>query len=1267
MTNPVRFLRLQSGTCRRIAVGLLVVVWLTQSLQLATAAGRATPIQPDSLTASHRSGQTFLTWHERTDLTAERYRIYRHSAPISAANLADAHLLAEIGEGSSTFFAGRYQDYAIPPNWAYRYSDRLIIENDGTALNGDTGLLVWTLAITDFSGAASGTGYYAVTTVADGVENQSDFGPGNTVGPVAEAVALPQPVRIQQNANGWQVYLQYMDLRNWNPTFHAPNPLNGYYGLTSTSPGVPGALQYAYDYALYVPDAAHCGGELPASLPLLVNLHAWGGNTYGPFTGAAGPWCAYILAPVDQSETWWFGFARDKDYRQGGQPTAGDVIVNYTEQRLLQMIDFVLRQPPGPPTDANRVYVSGFSMGGGGALALAMRYPQVFAAANASKPVTDHRTAGWTFSTIPRWGDIAANLPVVVAAPNGWADALQPYAGVGIWDWQNLIRDLTVRGHAPMTPLGLDFGINDTAVPWSAQGEPFFVPLDASRQSWGAIVGEDGHTWGAYRGLPPNLRLDSANVPFAGLQVVRNESTPGFSQASADPSLPPSAIGRFHHTLLWSATWLPWDGAPLDTSHQWQVSLCAVATDATACGGGETQQVTVTPRRLQHFAPVAGAAYTWENWSISVGAVAARGVITAGVDGLLTTPPVTVGPTGNRLLLLEGAAPTAVETFTASVVGGVVILDWTTVAETPGTLFHIQRAAAVDGPYTRINATALPATGAPGDYTFTDRPSSGIYYYRLEDVDGVGNSRLRGPVRVVRTALTMTVQSAADDGTANAANCPGPNCRLRDAIAAAATDDAINFGGNFAITLVSQLMIDKNLIIDGTGHAVTVSGNHLTRVFNVTAGHVTFDTLTITDGHAQTLDCFFPSLQCGGGIMIQNMDSVVTVTHSTLSGNSAHDIGGGIFNSRGLLTVKDSTLSGNSATYGGGIANDWTLVVQNSTFASNLALEGGGVYNSYGPLTMTHSTIAGNSATSSGGGILNYAGVLNLSHTLIADSLSGGDCRNQSGGSVVANDHNLIEATGLDACALSDGNGGSFIGVDPQLGPLGNYGGSTRTFALLPSSPAIDAGNPASCLPIDQRGQSRDDLRCDIGAYELKYADSPTVIRSVSRATTTTFGPALIGIMRDVALDPGAITVTKSLTWKTPSDNAIDAYWSITPTVNSGLNLTLTLCYTPTESNGLDLSALRFWRFRAGAWNFVPGTPITSTVGSNSCATLAGVNELSIWTLATGQPTAVTLTALSARTALDAERRLELALSLLSLVFLVNSGGWWLWRRKSTL
>jgi hypothetical protein len=43
-------------------------------------------------------------------------------------------------------------------------------------------------------------------------------------------------------------------------------------------------------------------------------------------------------------------------------------------------------------------------------------------------------------------------------------------------------------------------------------------------------------------------------------------------------------------------------------------------------------------------------------------------------------------------------------------------------------------------------------------------------------------------------------------------------------------------------------------------------------------------------------------------------------------------------------------------------------------------------------------------------------------------------------------------------------------GVNPALGPLAFDGGTTRTHALLPGSPAIDGGSNPLNLTNDQRG-----------------------------------------------------------------------------------------------------------------------------------------------------------------------------------------------------
>jgi uncharacterized repeat protein (TIGR01451 family) len=76
--------------------------------------------------------------------------------------------------------------------------------------------------------------------------------------------------------------------------------------------------------------------------------------------------------------------------------------------------------------------------------------------------------------------------------------------------------------------------------------------------------------------------------------------------------------------------------------------------------------------------------------------------------------------------------------------------------------------------------------------------------------------------------------------------------------------------------------------------------------------------------------------------------------------------------------------------------------------------------------------------------------------------------------------------------------------IDARLDMLADNGSETQTHALLPDSPAIDAGNPATpgsgngaCEALDQRGITRPmGSACDIGAYEA----TPTPLLAISKS-----------------------------------------------------------------------------------------------------------------------------------------------------------------------
>ncbi len=87
------------------------------------------------------------------------------------------------------------------------------------------------------------------------------------------------------------------------------------------------------------------------------------------------------------------------------------------------------------------------------------------------------------------------------------------------------------------------------------------------------------------------------------------------------------------------------------------------------------------------------------------------------------------------------------------------------------------------------------------------------------------------------------------------------------------------------------------------------------------------------------------------------------MNNSTLSGNSA-DLGGGILNPLGSGTHQQHPLRQLRANTGGGIFNiNGTLTVTSSTLSGNSATNsGGGIYNVAARLTVTNSTLSGNSA-----------------------------------------------------------------------------------------------------------------------------------------------------------------------------------------------------------------------------------------------------------------------------------------------------------------
>jgi hypothetical protein len=417
-------------------------------------------------------------------------------------------------------------------------------------------------------------------------------------------------------------------------------------------------------------------------------------------------------------------------------------------------------------------------------------------------------------------------------------------------------------------------------------------------------------------------------------------------------------------------------------------------------------------------------------------------------------------------------------------------------------------------------------------------------------------------------AATITVQSSGD-GAANAANCPGAGCRLRDALAAANDGDTINFDAAVTgtITLTSgQLLVNDSITISGPGaNILAVNGNVTNRVFYIASGEtVTISGLTITNGANEN---------SGGGIY--NDHSMLTVNNSMVSGNFSYTLGGGMYNDHGTLTVSNSTVSGNLAGptgYGGGIYNDGTssgsatLTVSNSTFSGNAASCCGGAILSGAPLggsatlIVNNSTFSGNSIQISGNGA-----TLTIRETVL-----------DGGGNIGSDDGSTVSSLGYNL-SNDDGSGyltatGDQINTDPMLGPLQDNGGPTFTHELLSGSPAINAGDPNFTPPpnYDQRGPTYPRVvngRIDIGAFEVQAtayaaqiqqpinADGTSVFNVRRGVVPVKFTLTLNGVVT-CNLPPATIAVTRTAGGTTgPIDESV-----YTGSADTGSNFRISNC-----------------------------------------------------------------------------------------------------------
>lgn len=208
----------------------------------------------------------------------------------------------------------------------------------------------------------------------------------------------------------------------------------------------------------------------------------------------------------------------------------------------------------------------------------------------------------------------------------------------------------------------------------------------------------------------------------------------------------------------------------------------------------------------------------------------------------------------------------------------------------------------------------------------------------------------------------------------------------------------------------------------------------------------------------------------GGGIYCSH--SILTLTSSTFSNNSAFELGGAIYNEADSnSTLTKCSFNGNNAGSGGGIENhDSNMIMTNCTFTANSAVYGGGgmrnafcsaslinctfndnyagwsggLGNYYSNSTIMNCTFSGNSAETNGGGMNNSE-----SHIVQANCIYSGNLALQGGGYFNGNNNTSI----LTNCTFSKN--------------ISSYGGGIYYKSMAPpepppSPPAIPSDNDSN-------------------------------------------------------------------------------------------------------------------------------------------------------------------------------------------------------------
>ncbi|MGN6647812.1 MAG: choice-of-anchor Q domain-containing protein [Cytophaga sp.] len=234
--------------------------------------------------------------------------------------------------------------------------------------------------------------------------------------------------------------------------------------------------------------------------------------------------------------------------------------------------------------------------------------------------------------------------------------------------------------------------------------------------------------------------------------------------------------------------------------------------------------------------------------------------------------------------------------------------------------------------------------------------------------------------------------------------------------------------------------------------------------------------------------------------------------------SSGSNSGGALAVNGGHCHISNCTFSNNKTSFSGGaihISVPAITIISNSTFYGNTAPFGSAIYKFGDAEAYINScTISGNTATgpTSGGTVDNSS---TTKYIYFANSIVTNNTITAAGGAevnggIVGQGGNIIGSANASLVSVGNPNSsGDYVGTvaapyDAKVNTLADNGGFTKTVSLQAGSMAINKGDVANLITLDQRGYARVGVT-DAGAFEYGATSASPVIATTG--LNKTMGP----------------------------------------------------------------------------------------------------------------------------------------------------------------